>query len=68
VKDLDAEHTRTTSDVQRPVVRAKLLSALRVLREQITGFRGRLTKLRTRLPQAEPPAKKAVRKDARKGR
>jgi hypothetical protein len=50
VKDLDAEHARTTSDVQKPVVRARLLSALRVLQEQLNGFRGRLTKLRAKLP------------------
>lgn len=50
--EFGAEYTRTASDVQRPSAQARLLSALRVLQEQISGFRRRLKPLRAKLPSA----------------
>ena len=49
VNDLSDEYTRTTSDVQKPLIQRRLLSALRVLSEKIAAFRRQLAALRTKL-------------------
>lgn len=52
---LSAEFTRASvPSGQKDEIRPQLLSTLRVLNEQISGFGNRLRKLRAKLPPAEP--------------
>jgi hypothetical protein len=61
VNDLSVEYARTTSEVQKPAIQNRLLSSLRVLTEKISGFRGQIGPLRTKLETASKNAKKAKR-------